>query len=102
MADATSSLRSSQAKLDQLQAGATQADLTASQAAFDKAQAEVLNAKIKLDQTKATALLPPDVIQAQSALAAAERSCTTHIKISISSPPSSNRPMPIWPASSRR
>src|SRR5207302_6173613 len=56
-----------------LQAGATQADLTAGQAALDKAQADLLNARVKLDQTKATALLPPDVIQAQSGLAAAEK-----------------------------
>lgn len=73
VADATSSLHAAQAKLDLLQAGATQSDLTASQAAFDKAQADVLNARVKLDQTKTTLALPPDVITAQSALAAAEK-----------------------------
>jgi len=55
-----------------VQAGATPADLAASQAAFDKANADVNNARVKLDQAKLTATLPPDVIAAQSALAAAE------------------------------
>jgi HlyD family secretion protein len=72
VADATSGLRSAQAKLDQLQAGATQADLTGAQAAFDKAGADVTNARVKLDQAKVGASLSPDVIQAQSGLAAAE------------------------------
>jgi HlyD family secretion protein len=72
VADANSSVRSAQAKLDLLRAGATPADLTASQAVFDKAQADVANAKVKLDQARLSASLPPDVIQAQSALAAAE------------------------------
>ncbi|HLZ31365.1 MAG TPA: efflux RND transporter periplasmic adaptor subunit [Chloroflexota bacterium] len=72
VADANSTLRSAQAKLDLLQAGATPADLAASQAAFDKANADVDNARVKLDQAKLTATLPPDVIAAQSALAAAE------------------------------
>src|SRR5579859_5250041 len=72
VADANSTLRSALAKLDLLQAGATPADLAASQAAFDKANADVDNARVKLDQAKHTATLPPDVIAAQSALAAAE------------------------------
>src|SRR5207237_1785678 len=39
---------------------------------FDKAQADVTNARVKLDQAKASASLSPEVIQAQSGLAAAE------------------------------
>jgi HlyD family secretion protein len=72
VADANSGLKSAQAKLDQTMAGATNADLTAAQAAFDKAQADVTNAKVKLDQARANQVLSPDVVQAQSALAAAE------------------------------
>src|SRR5438067_1753098 len=72
VADATSSLASARAKLDQLRAGPTQADLTAAQAAFDKAQADVTTTRAKLDQTKATASLSPEIVQAQSSLAAAE------------------------------
>ncbi|HEX8968815.1 MAG TPA: efflux RND transporter periplasmic adaptor subunit [Chloroflexota bacterium] len=72
VSDATSSLSSAQAKLAQLQAGPTQADLSAAQAAADKAQADVTNAKVKLDQARTTTSLAPDVIQAQSTLAAAE------------------------------
>lgn len=72
VSDATSTLSSTQAKLDLLRAGATDADLTAAQAAFDKAQADVTNSRVKLDQTKAVTPLEPDVVQAQSTLAAAE------------------------------
>ena len=70
--DANSSLRSAQAKLDETRAGAKQVDLTAAQAAFDKAQADVQVAKAKLDQVKATASVTPEVLEAQSTLAAAE------------------------------
>src|SRR5919202_2208168 len=72
VADATSSLNSARAKLDQLRAGPTEADAEAAQAAFDKAQADVTNTRLKLDQTMATASLSPEIIQAQSNLAAAE------------------------------
>ena len=72
VADAGSALKSAQAKLDQLRAGPTDADLTAAQAAFDKAQADVTTTRAKLDQTKATASLSPEIVQAQSNLAAAE------------------------------
>src|SRR5438445_4567564 len=72
VSDATSTLSSTQAKLDLLRAGATDADLTAARAAFDKAQADVTNSRVKLDQTKAVTPLEPDVVQAQSTLAAAE------------------------------
>jgi HlyD family secretion protein len=64
-------LKSAQAKLDQLQTGPTQADLTASQAAFDKAQADVTNAAARLEDARATASLEPDVAQAQSQVTAA-------------------------------
>ena len=77
VADAASSLTSAQAKLDQLRAGATDADLTAAQAGFDKAQADVTTARARLEQAKATASLSPDVIQAQSSLAAAESKLQT-------------------------
>lgn len=72
VAEAKSTLNSAEAKLQQLQAGATDADLTAAQAAFDKAQADVTNAQIKLEQAKNSAVLTPDVIQAQAALTSAE------------------------------
>ena len=72
VSDANATLRSAQAKLDQLQAGATDADLAAAQAAYDKAQADVTNARVKLDQAKSTQTLSPDIVQAQSSLAAAE------------------------------
>jgi RND family efflux transporter MFP subunit len=72
VADATSSLSSARAKLDQLRAGPTDADVAAAQAAFDKAQADVTNTRLKLNQTTATASLSPEIIQAQSNLAAAD------------------------------
>ena len=72
LADAQSTVKSAQAKLDQLQAGATQADLMAAQAAFDKAQADVTTTGVALQQARSKASLAPDVVQAQSTLAAAE------------------------------
>jgi HlyD family secretion protein len=70
--DANASLRTAQARLDQTRAGATQADLAAAQAAFDSAQSSVVSTKAKLDQIKATSSVSPAVVQAQSALAAAD------------------------------
>jgi multidrug efflux pump subunit AcrA (membrane-fusion protein) len=72
MADASSALRSGLAKLDQLQAGATRADLTAAQAAFDKAQADATTTRVSLEQANSKASLEPDVIQAQATLTSAE------------------------------